>query len=79
MSRQSIAELSNGAAAARLSQRDVGCAYGVGMRIGDDNAASRESQAVDVVDVVVNLTYRSDRTTVDAVRGRRLRAKADLK
>jgi hypothetical protein len=32
----------------------------------------------DVVDVVVNLTYRTDRAIVDAVRGRRLHAKADL-
>jgi hypothetical protein len=32
----------------------------------------------DLVDVVVNLTYRTDRATVDAVHGRRLHAQADL-
>jgi len=32
----------------------------------------------DVVDVVVNLTYRTDQATVDPLRGHRLRAKADL-
>jgi hypothetical protein len=32
----------------------------------------------DVVDVVVNLTYRTDRATADALRRRRLHAKADL-